>query len=571
MRARYLLTLLILTLLLLVIPHLHPARETYFGMTVQEVAGRPHLLLQEEETFSIYAPIGDTSLQGWKPLFDSRLGAVYGTFEVPKSIEGATPGLGIFFPRRYAILDVEPAGKNNTSALPLGLEWPAETAAELKGNLFCFGVFKELARADDERYDGVLKAARLNDKAWTEIPTAALTEFKFGGDGVPRDKRGGFWLHAVPLNGRLAVIWRSVEPSQTLGAHVEGLRLTGEGDTWITYFDGEKFSPRVAVKNLPAGNGCIWVENGKLNFLVQTRANKLHTGNSSNAGRVEIWSVAEDGTTALQETVASGKSRLGLINFIAAQRFKYAGADHVIRSTWQRFEVLRKDADNAWTPVPNGAAGLPVFALERWLYAALVLCGVIVLFGVGLAFMRRRQAFAVLQKVRADELLAPLSLRASACLLDWAVVLGATWLVARFDSEHFIDILPSPTDLPYTPFMLCSLAYFVFFERFFGATPGKLAMGLCVVTDNAKWPDLRAVLVRNVAGLYERHPLCLLIAAPMLLFSPRRQRIGDLLSRTVVVQRRGLERLWATQAAASKSTQAAEDPLLESNDRKESR
>lgn len=565
MRSRHLAVLVLMLILLTGVQLIDPMRETYIGMFVQNVAGKPLLLLQEKETFSIYAPTGDKTLDGWKPLFSDRLGTVYGTFEMSGAIPETKPGLGMFFRGRYAVMNVAADSKTESSAQALKLDWPPETAAELNGKLYCFGAkLKEpMSTGSALGADGVLRAARLDGAAWTEVSTAALNDFRFGKTTDHPSEKVGFWLRSVTVGGRIAVIWRTIEYSQTAGLSVEGPRLAGEGDTWISFFDGEKFSPPVAVKNLPAGNASVWEHQGALSFLIQTRANRFSTSSGSNVGAAELWNVSADGSAKLVEAIAPGKNRLGLFAFIAVERFNYLGREHVIRSTWQKFEVQRKEEDGTWRAIENGASGLPQYELERWLYIALGLCLVTVLFGVILAFTRRRQALTVLTKVHAHELLAPLSTRAAACVLDWMLVLLATIAAAQFDTERFIDILPSPLDLPYTPFMLCSSVYFVSFEWFCGTTPGKFAMGLCVIRDDGQWPGIWNVFVRNLAGLYERHPFYLVIAAPMLLFSPRRQRLGDLLSRTVVVQRQGLERVWAQRAAAAVTDTAEKEDLLQ--------
>ena len=566
MRARHALIFLLLLIVLTSIRFADPIRETYIGMAVQEVGGRPYLVLQEKETFSIFAPVGEAQLEGWKPVFDSRLGYVFGTFELSKNEGEIKPGLGLFFEDRFAVLDVSSEGKNGTPALAHGLDWPPETAAELGGKVYCFGA-KLDAQPDADagakpanKSDGVLKAARLDAAKWIEVPGAALSDFHFG-----KGEKPGFWLHSVAVGGKIAVIWRTIEFNQTVGLNVEGQRMAGEGDTWISVFDGEKFSTPLALK-LPAGNLSVREAGGRLAFTLQTRAGK--TGSTeSEAGRVETWSVGFDGSAKFVEGIAPGNSRLGLFAFIAAERFQYKGGDYVLRSTWQRFEALRKNEVEKWVAVPGGGNGLPVFTLEHWLYIALGFCAATVLFGAGLAFVRRRKTLALLEKVQTHELLAPLGMRAGACVLDWAVVLAATIVAAHFDSERFIDILPSPLDLPYAPFMLCALGYYVCFEWLSGTTPGKFAMGLCVSMDDGQRAGLWPVFVRNLLGLYERHPLyILMIAAPMLLFSPRRQRLGDLLSRTVVVQRRGLERVRAQLDAALAAKKSAVSELFGKDD-----
>ena len=58
-----------------------------------------------------------------------------------------------------------------------------------------------------------------------------------------------------------------------------------------------------------------------------------------------------------------------------------------------------------------------------------------------------------------------------------------------------------------------------------------------------------AALVRNFTGFYERQILFAPIAASMIVFGPRRQRLGDIFARTFVVQHGALEMFKKQRAA----------------------
>jgi uncharacterized RDD family membrane protein YckC len=85
------------------------------------------------------------------------------------------------------------------------------------------------------------------------------------------------------------------------------------------------------------------------------------------------------------------------------------------------------------------------------------------------------------------------------------------------------------------------LAYLATAESLTGFTLGKYLMGLQVVTDKGDKPDFWAAMIRNVIGYFERHPLVALLAAGLYFCTPRRQRLGDLLARTLVVQTAALD------------------------------
>ena len=78
------------------------------------------------------------------------------------------------------------------------------------------------------------------------------------------------------------------------------------------------------------------------------------------------------------------------------------------------------------------------------------------------------------------------------------------------------------------------LAYCILMELRFGATVGKMVTGLQVVGEGGARPDLREVLVRNLVKVViirsGMAPLMLVV-----LFSRNRQRLGDMMARTAVV------------------------------------
>jgi uncharacterized RDD family membrane protein YckC len=90
----------------------------------------------------------------------------------------------------------------------------------------------------------------------------------------------------------------------------------------------------------------------------------------------------------------------------------------------------------------------------------------------------------------------------------------------------------SPTLLPWLVFGL--IVYFTVFEILFAATPGKLLSSLRVVDLNGRRPTWTAILLRNVV-----RPIDLIggyiVGGVAVLLSRRRQRLGDLAGKTLVV------------------------------------
>jgi uncharacterized RDD family membrane protein YckC len=78
------------------------------------------------------------------------------------------------------------------------------------------------------------------------------------------------------------------------------------------------------------------------------------------------------------------------------------------------------------------------------------------------------------------------------------------------------------------------IIYFAFFELLFAATPGKLLAGLRVADLDGNQPTRREILIRNIVrpvdliGFY-------LVGGIIVLLNKRRQRLGDMAARTLVI------------------------------------
>ena len=96
--------------------------------------------------------------------------------------------------------------------------------------------------------------------------------------------------------------------------------------------------------------------------------------------------------------------------------------------------------------------------------------------------------------------------------------------------------------LQVTVLVLVFLGYYLVFELLFSRTPGKFVTGLVVVRVDGGRTTWGQVLTRTAFRLLEVNPLLLggLPAALSILFSRHHQRIGDKVSRTLVVYSRVL-------------------------------
>jgi uncharacterized RDD family membrane protein YckC len=72
--------------------------------------------------------------------------------------------------------------------------------------------------------------------------------------------------------------------------------------------------------------------------------------------------------------------------------------------------------------------------------------------------------------------------------------------------------------------------------RWLGGTPGMRCLGLRVVTENGESPALRAYTIRWLMVVVDGYFFGL-VGALAIAFSPRHQRLGDMVARTLVVRR----------------------------------
>lgn len=602
--------------------------ESYINMRVTKLNGRPYLMLEtlslstdgEQPYFSIYTPHGN-SLDEWDPVTTDRLGPTYGIFicqagavkaaeavaaakqdlqtatqrvndetdpEKKKAAEQAlksvqarlteaqlasvnTGRIGVFHHKRVTLID--PANQPQGIAFDtLPFDWAAETAVEIKGKTYAFGVkmpdFDPSALP--EKLEGTLKAARFDGLKWEDL--------KIDGPKVTiRTVNKGFSLQAVQVQESVKLLWREYEDDQALDQDIEGPRATTNGPVMIASFDAENFSDKVlTVKNLERGNINAWTEGAEgaevagendIKLLIQSRT-KLEAGIAT-SGPMVIWKISPDGGARPIEAIETSKNKNGLLPFIAAERFNWEGQEYIVRSDWQSFEIWQKTPEGSWTRRVRNPKGLPVYDLENILLTGLIGGFVMVAFGAILAYRQRRHAWTLVRKVQAREVYASLGLRMCAYLVDLGLVLAVVCAVARVQSWPYVSpvrMMRADLNIPYAPLFFIYMGYLSATEWLIGATLGKLMMGLCVVTDRGEKLSLWSALIRNFVGFFERLPeVAPVVSIFMVILGPKRQRLGDILARTFVVHKGALEAFKAQREAeiAKQKSLEAENPKRE--------
>lgn len=120
---------------------------------------------------------------------------------------------------------------------------------------------------------------------------------------------------------------------------------------------------------------------------------------------------------------------------------------------------------------------------------------------------------------RPERDLASVGRRVGAGLVDVALLAGLVFAVVGLtvdvaDRAPFLALVGWFIGLPF--------AYFATFEATFGATPGKLLLGLQVTDSDGNRPGVRAILVRNLL-----RPVDLLLVYLVAIRDERNRSIGD--------------------------------------------
>jgi uncharacterized RDD family membrane protein YckC len=123
--------------------------------------------------------------------------------------------------------------------------------------------------------------------------------------------------------------------------------------------------------------------------------------------------------------------------------------------------------------------------------------------------------------------------RLFATVIDHLLALGAMFLVVA-------QVPPEYPALKAFFFFTVYLAYYAVFEGAWSRTPGKFFQGLVVRKTDGSPCGWKAALIRSLARLVEVNPILFggVPAGLVIIYSQRKQRIGDLLAGTVVVTTR---------------------------------
>ncbi len=126
---------------------------------------------------------------------------------------------------------------------------------------------------------------------------------------------------------------------------------------------------------------------------------------------------------------------------------------------------------------------------------------------------------------------AGLFLRIAATIADWLVLLFAS---AFFSTLSGGDSLHQDAVLSIT--MVVCFVYYVFFEGMFGATLGKMLIGLKIVRLDGERIGYKEAVIRTIMRLIDMLPAFYIVGVLSILLSSRNQRLGDRVAGTLVVK-----------------------------------
>lgn len=553
------------TLVLILLSGCEEAANRFVMVSSESVNDTPYLLVEtssglfahpdQASFFNIYRCQREDG-SAWEAIVKNRQGPVFGTFVYAGS---GSEVLGTFHPGRVGMFRFTEEGVKSEFST-LDFEWIPETGAQLGDALFIFGGdFKKTPTANPGRRTGSVAVARYDGKTFKELNIGNMPTLEEG--------LLGFWIKSVYHQGKIHLFWRSAEG---LGSADMEPPISLTGPLKRATFDGRAFQVQESdVEGFPHGFMDIWSDGNRLRAIVQPQDPTF-----GKTARLRLFTITDEGMLE-EEVLSKPKTPLRLrIKHYNVVRVPSGESDVFLRTNSQAFEL--------WWPGPDGwhvgmhPKGLPRNNWESFLFSLFALCVLVVAGGLGLAYRRRQQVRVLMRKLRPNDVMAPLSLRISAHLVDLFILCVGTEVFSRILGVPNAGIVRNLFDFTVPrPYFALYLLYLGIFEWSFGATLGKLALGLRVVTSKGERPTIWSAMVRNLIGFYERHIMLAGFAAlPTILLTPRHQRLGDLLARTVVVQKTAMDRFCVERAekedaAMGITTNAEEsekDPLAAQKD-----
>lgn len=137
-----------------------------------------------------------------------------------------------------------------------------------------------------------------------------------------------------------------------------------------------------------------------------------------------------------------------------------------------------------------------------------------------------------------DMQIAPLGIRAIAAIVD-LLILAVLWTIFGIfaGSPPVSGYGFNVEGLPALVGFAATFTYYAATEVIWGGTPGKMLIGLRVIDADTGAPiDWNKSIIRNLLRIVDVLPSLYLVGFLFALSSPKTQRLGDRVARTVVVR-----------------------------------
>lgn len=122
----------------------------------------------------------------------------------------------------------------------------------------------------------------------------------------------------------------------------------------------------------------------------------------------------------------------------------------------------------------------------------------------------------------------------SAVFFPTTKIMKGVWIMSP--SDHLWRVGWFVSDPLCMIFLLVVLVYFVSLEGVFGRTVGKWFLGLRVVRKDGGNPGLVRALLRNILRLIDALPVLSILGVVLIIRTPEKARVGDLVAGTRVVR-----------------------------------
>ncbi len=323
----------------------------------------------------------------------------------------------------------------------------------------------------------------------------------------------------------------------------------------LTRWDGQVWSAPERIADLaPENLLAAVVHDGGLMLIVREPAGSdTYMARTRTLGSDGTWTIGSPLRLEDQEwTFEADEAAFGRLGDKLVGIWRDAGGEDAPETMYAaRWSVEGGDPLAQPETVPALVTRQGTLANERtrMLAATLVLTVLLLI-----AFMRRRESFLTDLPVPPGFVLARLGKRFVAFLIDAAVIVSVTapfllvsWLKANNiglgapDVQSQIDYaMMQDREGFYWRWMIGVAVYVLYgvvFESIWAATLGKLALGLRVRNHRAERASFAAIVVRNVLRfevyfLLQFAPIAVLVA-----LTRNRQRLGDLVANTIVVEK----------------------------------